>query len=162
MKASELIKLLQEIPPDTEVLVDGYEDGLSPIMSVGLQTVALEPNLNAWSGIFDTSDEEHAKLHMVIRRPDSDINQLLIEVIQELKKNKLSYSITSGNNYIQFYIKCLDGVTGITQVALKIDHRGETYVTYNNNHSGGDTYRYKNNIIPSIIDNILVRLRGFF
>jgi hypothetical protein len=34
MTASELIKLLQEFPPDTKIVVRGYEDGYNDIIKL--------------------------------------------------------------------------------------------------------------------------------
>lgn len=56
MKASQLIQLLSSYPPDTEVLVEGYENGYDPLHSVHMQTLAKVLNAADYDGLLDAPE----------------------------------------------------------------------------------------------------------
>lgn len=64
MTASELIRLLQEYPPDTKIVVRGYEDGYNDILK--LRQVKIKNNLGAawYYGVYSDSEEKDA-IHAV-------------------------------------------------------------------------------------------------
>lgn len=55
MTAAELIELLKQVPPDTEVLVNGYEGGAHPPRFAGLWKFNRDANRDPYCG-------EHAPL----------------------------------------------------------------------------------------------------
>ena len=56
MKVSQLIQLLSSYPTDTEVLVEGYENGYDPLHSVYMQTLAKVLNAADYDGLFDAPE----------------------------------------------------------------------------------------------------------
>jgi len=56
MKVSQLIQLLSSYPTDTEVLVEGYENGYDPLHSVHMQTLAKVLNAADYDGLFDAPE----------------------------------------------------------------------------------------------------------
>ena len=48
MNVAELIELLKEIPPNTRVVVDGYEDGYDDIKSVATLSLYINANTRDW------------------------------------------------------------------------------------------------------------------
>ncbi len=61
MNVAELIKILESMPPDAEVVTEGYETGYEPIKKV--TTLYVEPNegKNWWDGKYDkaTNTQNH-------------------------------------------------------------------------------------------------------
>lgn len=60
MTAAELIQQLQTFPPQTKVMVRGYEDGYNDILK--LRVVKIKPNENAhwYDGEYEDSNEANA------------------------------------------------------------------------------------------------------
>jgi hypothetical protein len=56
MNVAQLIQLLSDYPADTEVLVEGYENGYDPVHSLSTKTVAKVLNAADYDGLFDTPD----------------------------------------------------------------------------------------------------------
>lgn len=56
MKISQLIQLLSSYPADTEVLVEGYENGYDPLHSVHMGTLAKVLNAADYDGLFDAPE----------------------------------------------------------------------------------------------------------
>lgn len=56
MKVAQLIQLLSDYPAETEVLVEGYENGYDPVHSLSIRTVAKVLNPADYDGLFDTPD----------------------------------------------------------------------------------------------------------
>ncbi len=56
MNVAQLIQLLSDYPADTEVLVEGYENGYDPVHSLSTNTVAKVLNAADYDGLFDTPD----------------------------------------------------------------------------------------------------------
>lgn len=56
MKVAQLIQLLSDYPAETEVLVEGYENGYDPVHSLSIRTVAKVLNAADYDGLFDTPD----------------------------------------------------------------------------------------------------------
>ena len=62
MTAQELIQHLQTLPPNTKIVVRGYEDGYNDILK--LRPVKIKPNPSAytWDGESDASKDADATL----------------------------------------------------------------------------------------------------
>jgi hypothetical protein len=60
MKAAELIQHLQSLPPDTKIIVRGYEDGYNDILKI--RNVKIKPNQDAhwYDGEYKDSDDPDA------------------------------------------------------------------------------------------------------
>lgn len=58
MTAGELAKLLAELPPDTPVLVDGYEGGVKPPVSARVWDVMLDANDGDYCGPHEVVTED--------------------------------------------------------------------------------------------------------
>jgi hypothetical protein len=60
MTASELIQQLKELPPDTKIVVRGYEDGYNDILK--LRTIKIKPIENAhwYLGEYENSTDADA------------------------------------------------------------------------------------------------------
>jgi len=50
MNVAELIKQLQELPPELMVVRGGYEGGLVEVETVGARTIRLDVNTEWWYG----------------------------------------------------------------------------------------------------------------
>ena len=62
MNASELIRLLQEFPPDTKIVVRGYEDGYNDILKLRQVKIKFNPDAAWYYGIYSDSEEAAAIL----------------------------------------------------------------------------------------------------
>ena len=60
MTAQELIKHLQALPPNTKVVVRGYEDGYNDILKLKEVKIKLNPNAYAWDGEYEDSTDADA------------------------------------------------------------------------------------------------------
>jgi hypothetical protein len=60
MTAQELIIHLKTLPPETKVVVRGYEDGYNDILKV--RTVKIKPNVNShwYDGEYDDNEDSDA------------------------------------------------------------------------------------------------------
>jgi len=60
MTADELIRQLQTYPPDTKIVIRGYEDGYNDILK--LRSVKIKPNENShwYDGEYDESNDSDA------------------------------------------------------------------------------------------------------
>jgi len=56
MTAEELIEQLKTLPPETPVLVEGYETGFDKIMNLKTQKVVQYRNAQEWDGEFQAPD----------------------------------------------------------------------------------------------------------
>ena len=54
MTVAQLIHLLQQLPHDMEVLVEGYENDYGPIHSLSTQAMAGVQKAADYDGLFDT------------------------------------------------------------------------------------------------------------
>ena len=61
MTAAELIELLRQVPPDTPVLVQGYETGWDVIHAVSTVNVAPYRRAQPWDGEFRNAPEFEQK-----------------------------------------------------------------------------------------------------
>lgn len=50
MTIDELIAKLRKLPPETRVVVSGYEDGFDDISRVDSISIAAKPNAKEWEG----------------------------------------------------------------------------------------------------------------
>lgn len=57
MTAQELIQHLQTLPPDTKIVVRGYEDGYNDILKLKTVKIKLNPNANVWDGEYEDSND---------------------------------------------------------------------------------------------------------
>lgn len=57
MTAEELIKRLKSLPPETPVLVEGYETGYDEIINLTTQEVIRYRNAQEWDGEFQAPDK---------------------------------------------------------------------------------------------------------
>jgi hypothetical protein len=64
MTAIELIRLLQEFPPDTKIVVRGYEDGYNDILKLRQLKIKYNPDAAWYYGVYSDSKEEDA-IHAV-------------------------------------------------------------------------------------------------
>lgn len=55
MKVATLIEQLQQLPPDLDVLVEGYESGFDPIHSLVIRAVERNTAAKDWDGEFEES-----------------------------------------------------------------------------------------------------------
>jgi hypothetical protein len=60
MTASELIKLLQEFPPDTKIVVRGYEDGYNDILKLRQVKIKYNPDASWYYGEYSDSEKADA------------------------------------------------------------------------------------------------------
>lgn len=60
MTAKELIQHLQTLPPDTKIVVRGYEDGYNDILKVKKVKIKLNPNSYIWEGEYEDSTDDNA------------------------------------------------------------------------------------------------------
>jgi hypothetical protein len=60
MNASELIALLKQLPPDTKILVRGYEDGYNDIIELKPVRVQHNPDADWYYGEYAVSYEPEA------------------------------------------------------------------------------------------------------
>jgi len=58
---SQLIEELSKYPPDTRVMIHGYEDGFNDCNGVGFAKVKLNVNTEWYSGAHDLHDSYHAR-----------------------------------------------------------------------------------------------------
>lgn len=56
MTAEELIERLKILPPETQVLVEGYETGFDDIVDLKAQKVFWYRNAQEWDGEYQTPD----------------------------------------------------------------------------------------------------------
>lgn len=56
MTAEELITQLQKLPPETPVLVEGYETGFDEIVELTLEEVVRYRHAQEWDGEYQASD----------------------------------------------------------------------------------------------------------
>jgi len=56
MTAEELIAQLQELPPETPVLVEGYETGFDDIVELTPEQVVRYRHAQEWDGEYQTPD----------------------------------------------------------------------------------------------------------
>ena len=56
MTAEELIAQLQKLPPETTVLVEGYETGFDDIIEVGPEKVVRYRRAQEWDGEYQTPE----------------------------------------------------------------------------------------------------------
>lgn len=57
MTASELIRLLEEFPPETKIVVRGYEDGYNDILKLRQVKINYNPDAAWYYGIYSNSEE---------------------------------------------------------------------------------------------------------
>ena len=62
MTASELIRMLQEFPPDTKIVVRGYEDGYNDILKPRKVKIKYNPDAAWYYGIYSDREEADAIL----------------------------------------------------------------------------------------------------
>ena len=60
MTAQELIQHLQTLPPDTKIVVRGYEDGYNDVLKLKPVKIKLKPNAYIWEGEYENSTDEDA------------------------------------------------------------------------------------------------------
>ena len=60
MTAQELIQKLQTLPPHTNVVVRGYEDGYNNILKLKEVKIKLNPNAYTWDGEYEDSTDADA------------------------------------------------------------------------------------------------------
>ena len=60
MTAQELIEKLQTLPPNTKIVVRGYEDGYNDILQLKKVEIKLNPNANTWDGKYEGSTNADA------------------------------------------------------------------------------------------------------
>jgi len=77
MKVAQLIQLLQQYPGNTDVLVEGYENGYDPVHSLSMKKLAGVQNAADYDGLFDIPD------NLVVETPGEKLmgleSMLLIE-----------------------------------------------------------------------------------
>ena len=56
MTAEELIERLKSLPPETPVLVEGYETGFDEIVDIKAQEVVRYRNAQEWDGEYRAAD----------------------------------------------------------------------------------------------------------
>lgn len=56
MTAKELIAKLQALPPETPILVEGYETGFDDIVELGLEKVVRYRRAQEWDGEYQTPE----------------------------------------------------------------------------------------------------------
>ena len=61
MTAEELIKRLQALPPETPVLVEGYETGYDDIVDLKAEDVFRYRKAQEWDGEYQKQDEPFGK-----------------------------------------------------------------------------------------------------
>ena len=62
MTATELIRFLQEFPPNTKIVVRGYEDGYNDILKLMQVKIKYNPDAAWYYGIYSDSEEADAIL----------------------------------------------------------------------------------------------------
>jgi hypothetical protein len=62
MTATELIRFLQEFPPNTKIVVRGYEDGYNDILKLRQVKIKYNPDAAWYYGIYSDSEEADAIL----------------------------------------------------------------------------------------------------
>ena len=60
MTVRELINHLQTLPPDTKVVVRGYEDGYNDILHLKKVSIKPNPNSYTWDGEYEDSSDTDA------------------------------------------------------------------------------------------------------
>ena len=55
MTAQQLIQHLQTLPPNTQIVVRGYEDGYNDILQLKSVRIKLNPNAYTWDGEYEDS-----------------------------------------------------------------------------------------------------------
>lgn len=60
MTVQELIQHLQTLPPNTKVVVRGYESGYNDILQLKQVTIKPNPNAYTWDGEYDYSSDVDA------------------------------------------------------------------------------------------------------
>lgn len=55
MNVFELIAQLQQMPPDLDVLVEGYETGFDPIHALEIRSIERNAAAEEWDGEFEES-----------------------------------------------------------------------------------------------------------
>lgn len=58
MTVQELIQQLETLPPDTKVVVRGYEDGYNDILQLKLVKIKSNENAHWYEGEYDDSNDE--------------------------------------------------------------------------------------------------------
>jgi len=61
MKVSELIKNLQKLPQELEVIVNGYENGFDDVIEIELKHIDKNINTNWWDGRHEQNNESKIK-----------------------------------------------------------------------------------------------------
>lgn len=76
MTAKELIHLLQELPPETKIVVRGYEDGYNDIHQ--LKPVKLRKDMNAkwYYGEYFENNKEHSIAAIELYGENKNENQI--------------------------------------------------------------------------------------
>lgn len=57
MNAKELIAKLQALPPETPILVEGYETGFDDIVELGQEKVVRYRRAQEWDGEYQTPEQ---------------------------------------------------------------------------------------------------------
>lgn len=57
MTASELIKFLQQVHPDTKIVVRGYEDGYNDIQKLRKIRIKYDPDAEWYYGVYSDSND---------------------------------------------------------------------------------------------------------
>lgn len=60
MTVAELLKQLQSFPPDTKVVVRGYENGYNDILKFRVQKIKPNPTTHWFDGEYEESDDADA------------------------------------------------------------------------------------------------------
>ena len=60
MTASELIKQLQTLPPDTKIVISGYEDGYNDILKLKPVRIKPKPDAEWYLGVYEDSADADA------------------------------------------------------------------------------------------------------
>jgi hypothetical protein len=66
MTAEELIKRLQALPPETRVLVEGYETGYDDIVDLKAEDVFRYRKAQEWDGEYQKQDEFFGKDSQIV------------------------------------------------------------------------------------------------
>jgi hypothetical protein len=58
MKVNELIKMLEQYPPEMTVVVRGYEDGYDDVQEIRSVTIKHDPEAKWYNGQYTLSDDQ--------------------------------------------------------------------------------------------------------
>ena len=72
MTAHELIAELQKLPPETRVVVSGYEEGFDDISRLSPISITPKPNTKAWEGRLQANEPGEAAVLIFGRGRDEE------------------------------------------------------------------------------------------